>query len=138
MFNIPELFDNPKPIELLKHLISITTDNNKIVMDFFAGSGTTAHAVMQLNAEYGGNRRHISVQLPELIDDTEKKKKDNAEAIKFLQSINKPINIAEISKERIRRAAKKIQEENPEYTGDLGFKAFRLDSSNIQTLGSGF
>ena len=138
LFNMKKYFDYPKPIALLNMLSKISTNKNDLMLDFFAGSGTTAHAVMQLNAEDGGNRKCISVQLPELIDDTEKKKKDNAEAIKFLKSIHKPINIAEISKERIRRAAKKIKQENPDYQGDLGFKVFKLDSSNIKRWEAGF
>lgn len=134
-----KVFQYTKPVNLLKTLNScVNLKDNDLILDFFAGSGTTAHAVMQLNSEDGGNRKCISVQFPEIIDDTEKKKKDNAEAIKFLKSINKPINIAEISKERIRRAAKKIKEENPDYQGDLGFKVFKLDSSNIKRWDASF
>ena len=125
-------FSSPKPIKLIKYFAEVISNTGDIIFDFFAGSGTTAHAVMQLNAEDGGNRKCISVQLPELIDDAEKKKRDNAEAIKFLQSINRPVNIAEISKERIRRAAKKIKDENPDYAGDLGFKVFKLSTSNLK------
>ena len=99
LFNIPELFSNPKPIELLKHLINITTNDGAFVLDFFSGSATTAHAVMQLNAEDGGNRRFIMVQLPELTD-------EKSEAYKAGYK-----NICEIGKERIRRAGKKIREE---------------------------
>ena len=132
-------FDSPKSIELIKKMIKLLArEPEDLILDFFAGSGTTAHAMMQLNVEVGYSSRCISIQLPELIDDTEKKRKDNAEAIKFLQKLNKPINIAEISKERIRRAAKKIKAENPDYQGDLGFKVFKLDSSNIKRWESSF
>ena len=133
-------FDYTKPSGLIKLITRALTynDSSAIILDFFAGSGTTAHAVTRLNAEDGYTRRCISMQLPELIDDTEKKRKDNAEAIRFLQKLNKPINIAEIAKERIRRAAKKIKAENPDYQGDLGFKVFKLDSSNIKRWEAGF
>ena len=120
-----KVFDYPKPVNLLK-FISIMTDDNDIILDFFAGSSTTAHAVMQLNAEDGGNRRCISVQLPEPCD-------EKSEAFKAGYK-----NIAEISKERIRRAGKKIKEENRDYEGDLGFKVFKLASSNIKRWEAGF
>lgn len=120
LFNIPELFDNPKPIELLKHLISITTGNNDIVMDFFAGSSSTAHAVYDYNFTNKTSLKHIAIQLPEKVE-------EKTEAYKAGYK-----TIAEISKERIRRAAKKIKDENPDYDGDLGFKVFKLASSNIK------
>jgi adenine-specific DNA-methyltransferase len=104
-----------------------TQNSSEIILDFFAGSGTTAHAVMALNAEDGGNRKSISVQLPEHLD-----KKNQKEAISFLESISKPTNIAEITKERIRRAGRKIKEENPDTTIDTGFKVFRLSESNFK------
>jgi len=116
-------FDFPKPTTLMKRMLTLTTLNkngNELILDFFAGSGTTAHAVMQLNAEDAGNRKFIMVQLPETTD-------EKSEAFKSGYK-----TIAEISKERIRRAAAKIKEENPEYQGDLGFKVFKLDSTNIK------
>ena len=127
---INELFDKkvfgfPKPVALLKFLISITTkfDNNAIILDFFSGSATTAHAVMQLNAEDGGHRRFICVQLPEKTD-------EQSEAYKAGYK-----TICEIGKERIRRAGEKIKEENKDKEGienlDIGFKVFKLDSSNL-------
>lgn len=119
-------FDGPKPVRLLLKALRIGFEDNEIALDFFAGSGTTAHAVMKLNAEDGGNRRCISVQLPEPCD-------EKSEAYKAGYK-----TIAEISKERIRRAAKKIAEENPEYKGDLGFKVFKLDSSNIKSWDADF
>ena len=120
------IFQFPKNTNVLSKLISLITNNKDVVLDFFAGSGTTAHAVMKLNAEDGGNRRHISVQLPEIIE-------EKTEAYKAGYK-----NIADISKERIRRAAKKIKEENPLFAGDLGFKVFKLDTSNIKTWEAGF
>jgi adenine-specific DNA-methyltransferase len=103
---LEELFDNPKPIELIKDIISFTTNPNDYILDFFAGSGTTAHAVMELNKEDDGNRKYICVQLPELCD-------EKSEAYKAGYK-----TIAEISKERIRRAAKKIEEEKREIERD--------------------
>ena len=129
--DIDELFDKkvfgfPKPIALLKFLISITTKFYKkaIILDFFSGSATTAHAVMQLNAEDGGNRKFIMVQLPEACD-------EKSEAYKAGYK-----NICEIGKERIRRAGKKIKEENPLATANLdtGFRVLKLDSSNMRDV----
>ncbi|MEG1410093.1 MAG: site-specific DNA-methyltransferase [Terrisporobacter sp.] len=123
---IPEkVFDTPKPIELLKRSIKISKANEEsIILDFFSGSATTAHAVMQLNAEDGGNRKFIMVQLPEETD-------EKSEAYK-----NGYKNICEIGKERIRRAGKKIVEENKDKEGiedlDIGFKVFKLDTTNIK------
>ena len=127
---ITELFEKkvfgfPKPVALLKFLISITTkfDNDAIILDFFSGSATTAHAVMQLNAEDGGHRRFICVQLPEKTD-------EQSEAYKAGYK-----TICEIGKERIRRAGENIKEENKGKEGienlDIGFKVFKLDSSNL-------
>lgn len=119
------VFDYPKPIRLLKRIIEISDLNNDIVLDFFSGSGSTAHSVLQLNAEDGGVRKCISVQLPELTD-------EKSEAYKAGYK-----TIAEITKERIRRAGEKIKndyKDNKEVINklDVGFKAFKLDSSNIQ------
>ena len=119
------VFDFPKPVTLLKYLCGFNTGNDDFILDFFAGSGTTAHAIMQLNAEDGGSRKCISVQLPE---PTEEK----SEAFKAGYK-----TIAEITKERIRRAGEKIKSDyknNKEVIDklDIGFKAFKLDSSNIQ------
>lgn len=124
-----QLFDNPKPTKLLSFLLSITSDKDSVVLDFFAGSGTTGHAVMAQNAADGGNRRYILAQLPERLDSDNK---DQKVAADFCDKLNKPRNIAELTKERLRRAAKKIKDENPTYTGDLGFRVFKLDSSNIR------
>lgn len=114
------LLEFPKPLELVKRCIQLATSEDELILDFFAGSSTTAHAVMQLNTEDKGERKFIMVQLPESCD-------EKTEAYKAGYK-----TIAEISKERIRRSAAKIKEENPEYNGDLGFKAFKLDSTNIK------
>jgi adenine-specific DNA-methyltransferase len=115
------LFDNPKPTGLLKFCLQLASKKNSIILDFFSGSATTAHAVMQLNAEDGGNRKYIMVQLPEPCP-------ENSEAYRAGFK-----NISEIGKERIRRAAKKIKEE----TGaeiDYGFRVFNVDSSNMKDV----
>ena len=124
-----KFFDYPKPTNLLKYLINICPDKNALILDFFSGSATTAHAVMQLNAEDGGNRKFICVQLPEITD-------ENSEAYKAGYK-----NICEIGKERIRRAGKKIIEEQGDQIAigdeekkplDIGFKVFKLDTSNLR------
>ena len=117
------VFDYPKPTELLKYLLRFKDDSDSIILDFFSGSATTAHAVMQLNAEDGGNRKFICVQLPEKTD-------EQSEAYKAGYK-----TICEIGKERIRRAGEKIKEENKDKEGienlDIGFKVFKLDNSNL-------
>lgn len=113
-------FDFPKPVSLISTIIRLGSANNDIILDFFSGSATTAHAVMQLNAEDGGNRKFIMVQLPEKTD-------EKSEAFKAGYK-----NICEIGKERIRRAGKKIKEENPNATDlDTGFRVFKLADSNM-------
>jgi len=101
---IEELFDNPKPIELIKEILSFTTSDNDIILDFFAGSGTTGHAVMQLNAEDGGNRKFILCQIDEPI-------KENKPAYKFCIENNLPLVISSITIERLKRAGEKIAKE---------------------------
>lgn len=118
-------FSFPKPSKLIKYLIKILNTDKKIyILDFFSGSATTAHAVMQLNAEDGGKRKFIMVQLPEVCA-------ENSEAYKAGYK-----NICEIGKERIRRAGKKIKEENPLTTQDLdiGFRVLKCDSSNMEDV----
>lgn len=111
-----EVFETPKPTRLIQKMLLLATSPNEsdLVLDFFSGSGTTAHAVMTLNKEDNSNRRFIMVQLPELTS-----------------SKDYP-TIAEIGKERIRRVIKKIKADHPDHTGDLGFRVFKLDSSNIR------
>jgi adenine-specific DNA-methyltransferase len=125
------VFSNPKPVGLVKRLLQIVPgqSNDCIVLDFFAGSGTTGHAAMELNSEDGGNRRFICVQLPEPLDESDSNQKD---AVEFCRSLGLPTNIAEITKERLRRAVKKVKNERPMFAGDIGFRVFKLASSNIQ------
>ncbi len=131
------VFDNPKPTALIKHLLSFNTSNDDIILDFFAGSGTTADAVMQLNKEDNSNRRFILVQLPVLIDPENKNSKTAKVAYDFLQELGKTNNLCEVSKERIRRAGKKLTENNGQLSLqdkpplDVGFKVFKLDTSNL-------
>ena len=131
-----KVFENPKDEEILKRLIEFSgTGENDIVMDFFSGSGTTAHALFLAEAEKTLSRRFILVQLQEVIDPDkisgEKAKKVARNAVAFLDSINAPHTICSIGEERIRRAAAKIKAEHPNFKGDLGFKVFTLDSSNV-------
>lgn len=130
LFDGVRIFENPKNPSDIKKLVEYITakNDNDIILDFFSGSATTAHAVMQLNAEDGGNRRFILVQLPELCD-------EKSEAYKAGYK-----NICEIGKERIRRAGKKILEERTQvtmeedkYPLDVGFRVFKLDTSNLKT-----
>lgn len=127
-------FDNPKPIGLLLRMIQLGSESNSLILDFFSGSATTAHAVMKLNAEDGGNRKFIMVQLPEVCD-------EKSEAVKAGYK-----NICEIGKERIRRAGKKIAEEveesnrqlklgeEPKRVPDIGFRVLKIDSSNFEDV----
>ena len=131
IFDGKRVFDNPKPISDIKKLVDYLTskDDEDIILDFFSGSATTAHAVMKLNAEDGGNRRFILVQLPEVCD-------EKSEAAKAGYK-----NICEIGKERIRRAGKKLTDtdgqmqigDSEKKPLDVGFRVFKLDSSNLQT-----
>jgi adenine-specific DNA-methyltransferase len=109
-------FDTPKPTRLLRRIVDLSTtaSADHVVLDFFGGSGTTAHALLCQNAEDGGNRRFVIVQLPEPTA-----QKDYP-------------NIADVTKERLRRSAKKVREDNPLFAGDLGFRVFKLDSTNIR------
>jgi adenine-specific DNA-methyltransferase len=124
-----DCFDFPKDETVLQEIVDMVTSGNDIVIDFFAGSGTTGHAVMAQNAADGGNRRYILVQLPEPLDP---ENKDQKVAADFCDTLGKPRTIAELTKERLRRAAVKIKAQNPMFAGDLGFRVFKLDSSNIR------
>lgn len=117
-------FDTPKPVGLIKMLVKAVSDGDRNfnVLDFFSGSATTAHAVMQLNAEDGGHRKFIMVQLPEPCD-------EKSEAFKAGYK-----NICEIGKERIRRAGDKIKAEHPDADLDIGFRVFRVDESNMKNV----
>ena len=128
--NIP--FPNgKKPIALLKRLLDMQGDKDYLVMDFFSGSGTTAHSIMQLNSEDNGTRKYICVQIAENLDP---KDKDQKAAYELCMKLNKPTNIAEISKERIRRAGVQIQFENPDKQIDIGFRVLKIDSSNMKDI----
>jgi adenine-specific DNA-methyltransferase len=115
------VFDTPKPLGLLNYCFQLATDKNSIVLDFFAGSCSTSHALMSMNAKDNGSRKYIMVQVPEITD-------EKSEAFKSGYK-----NICEIGKERIRRAAKKIKEETKAEI-DYGFRVYRLDESNMQDV----
>lgn len=117
-----KIFSYPKPLALVTYILKRTTSRDDIILDFFSGSATTAHAVMKLNAEDGGHRKFIMVQLPEETD-------EKSEAYKVGYK-----NICEIGGERIRRAAKKIAEENPNARFDGGFRVLKCDSSNMKDV----
>lgn len=122
-------FQYPKPKQLLSYLIKLGAESGGYVLDFFAGSCTTAHAVFEHNISAEDAVNFIMVQLPEPIDESDSKQKP---AYDFCSRLGVPTNIAEIGKERIRRNAEKIRAENNDAVTDLGFKVFKLDSSNIQ------
>lgn len=135
-----KVFSNPKPIELLKELISFSSNEDDIILDFFAGSGTTAHSILSLNEEKNVDRKFILVQLPEHLD---KKNENQKKAYEFCKKLNKPENLAELTKERVRRAICQISNEIETKKStldlydksnkklDLGYKALKLDESNF-------
>ena len=123
-------FDYPKPSTLIEFLIDITrTRGDDIVLDFFAGSGSTGHATMRANVADGASRRFVLVQLPEPISGEDAGQR---EAHEFCQRLKVPSTIAELTKERLRRAAKSLMEKSPGVETDLGFRVFKLDKSNIR------
>ena len=124
-----ESFDFPKSIDFLRTCFLLGTSGNEIILDLFSGSGATAQAVMQQNAIDGQSRRFICVQLPEPLDPSEKTQKAAAAVCRKLGIAE---NIAELTKERIRRAAAKAKAENTMFTGDTGFRVFKLNTSNIR------
>lgn len=121
LFNNASLFDNPKPVGFIKKILQLCTNQNSIVLDFFGGSSTTAHALMELNAEDGGTRQFIIVQIPQECDEN---------SIAFSNGYK---NICEIGEERIRRATKKIKEETNANI-DYGFRVYKVDSSNMKDV----
>lgn len=150
LFNT-EVFNFPKPTDLLKFLIKLCTNENEIVMDFFSGSATIADSILQLNFEENKNRKFILVQFPENLDDTLKTAKDDAKrtidnAIKYLDEIGKPHTLTEIGQQRIRLVIQEIQRKidvgkntadlfsksEEKLNIDLGFKVLKLDTSNIR------
>jgi len=120
IFGNPTVFESPKPVGLIQEVVRLGAANDSIVLDFFGGSGTTGHSVMAQNLADSGSRRYILVQLPEPTP-------ADSEASKAGYK-----TIAELTKERLRRTGKKLRQANPIFAGDLGFRVFKLDSSNIQ------
>lgn len=125
-----KVFGTPKPVRLIDRMLTIANDRDAIVLDFFAGSGSTGHSVMARNATDGGSRRYILVQLPEILDVSNA---DQRAAANLCDHLEVARTIAELTKERLRRAAKKIKDDSPLFVGDLGFRVFKLDASNIRT-----
>lgn len=130
-----------KPLKLINRIVKMTTTDHDLILDFFSGSATTAHSVMEMNKEEKSKRKFIMVQIDEDLDESLKKATGNnkdtiEEAIDFLDSIGKPHLLTELGKERIRRAGKKIKEESPLTTQDLdtGFRVLKLDSTNMQDI----
>lgn len=143
LFDGKNVFNNPKSVEIIKNCIENLNDKSAIVIDFFSGSGTTAEATMKLNAEDGGKRKYILVQLPEDLDENLKNASGKSaqtikNGIEVLDSLEKPHFITEIGKERIRRAAKKIKEDFKDREGienlDTGFRVLKLDTSNMRDV----
>jgi adenine-specific DNA-methyltransferase len=136
LFDDQKVFDHPKPIGLLQRILSLATTANSddIILDFFAGSGTTGHAVWQQNRADSGNRRFMLVQLPEKLDEAVKSQQV---ALQFCEKLGLAKNVAELCKERLRRSNRAINAENAgklisDADLDLGFRAFRLDRSNFK------
>jgi adenine-specific DNA-methyltransferase len=128
LFNV-RVFNFPKPVKLISTLVEQGSGDGDIVIDFFAGSGTTAHAVMEQNASDGANRRFIVVQLPEPLSPDNPEQKTASD---YCDSLGQPRTIAELTKERLRRSGKKVKSENSLFMGDIGFRVFKLDKSNIR------
>ena len=127
-----KVFSNPKDVDEIARLIRYTAsdDPEALILDFFAGSGTTGEAAMRLNIDDGGRRRFLLVQLPEPLSADDKEQKV---AAAFCAKLKRPQNLAEVTKERLRRAGKKIRDESPDtLAGDMGFRVFRLASSNVR------
>ena len=141
LFDGEKVFDYPKPVKLIRRLIRYGAPNGGIVMDFFSGSATTAHAVMEYDAENTGTWNYIMVQLPENLDVSLKKasndsKKTLQNAISFCDHCGRPHLLTEVGKERIRRAGDKIKSESPMTTQDLdiGFRVLKLDDTNMKDV----
>lgn len=124
-----QVFDFPKDIDVIARLIEAISSDNDLILDCFAGSGATGHATMDVNRRRNESRRYILVQLPEALAHDNKEQKA---AASFCDELGRPRTIAELTKERLRRAAIKIREENSLFAGDLGFRVFKLASSNIR------
>ncbi|MCU4119736.1 site-specific DNA-methyltransferase [Variovorax sp. N23] len=131
-----EVFDFPKDELVLQKFVEMAASSDDFdcyVVDFFAGSGTTGHAVMAQNARDGSKRKYILVQLPEQIDSANK---EQASAAVYCDGLGRPRTIAELTKERLRRAGEKVKTENPAWVGDVGFRVFKLEPSNVQAWNS--
>jgi adenine-specific DNA-methyltransferase len=125
-----KIFSFPKPVELIAAAMTASGANeDDLILDFFAGSGTTGHAVMAQNAADGGNRRYILVQLPEPLDPAKAEQKTAAD---FCDTLGKPRTIAELTKERLRRAGEKVKADNPTAEIDAGFRVYKLATSNLK------
>lgn len=125
-----DVFSYPKPVSLIRHLIGFSRPENGLVVDFFAGSGTTGHAVMAYNAARGASLRYIMVQLPAQLDPEDSEMA--AAATSLCDDLAVPRNLAELTKERLRLAGQKVRADHPEWDGDVGFRVFKLDTSNIR------
>ena len=124
-----KLFQSPKSPFLIGDFVRTITSGHDVVLDFFAGSGTTGHAVMAQNASDGSNRRYILVQLPEPLDPSKAEQKAAAD---FLDKLEKPRTIVELTKERLRRAGEKVKADNPDVEIDVGFRVYKLATSNLK------
>jgi adenine-specific DNA-methyltransferase len=124
-----DLFAFPKPTRLISSLIEQVASEGDIVLDFFAGSGTTGHALLKQNAAENVSRRYILVQLPEPLDPGNREQRVAAD---FCDSLKLPRTIAELTKERLRRSAERIAKENPLFKSDFGFRVYKLASTNIR------
>ena len=129
LFQNPTVFESPKPVGLIQEIVRLGSGKSGIVLDFFAGSGSTAHATMAQNQDDDGDRRYILVQIPEQLDPENKRQRIPAQ---FCETMGRPKNIAELTKERLRRVSEQIEDRKSKVDTDLGFRVFRLDTSNIR------
>ena len=119
----------PKPVDLVRYFVQMASGREGLFLDFFAGSGACAQAVLEQNAKDAGSRRHLLVQLPEPLEPTNESQRS---AVEYCDKLGVPRNIAELTKERVRRAGTKVKADNPLFAGDVGFRVFKLDTSNIR------
>jgi len=131
IFDGVRVFDNPKPVNDLAAIVQYLSDGDDLILDFFAGSATTAHAVFIQNAKDDRRRNWILVQIPERVNEEERTGQNAAE---FLTAIGRPLTIAEIAKERIRRSSTLVRESNPMFAGDNGFRVLKIDTSNMRDV----
>ena len=129
LFDGRSVYDTPKPVGMISRIIQIAMGNSGTVLDFFAGSGTTGHSTMAQNAANNANLRYVLVQLPEPLSADES---TQAEAVQYCDNNKMPRVLSEITKDRLRRSAKKVRAENPLFAGDTGFRVFKLAPSNIR------